>query len=302
MDIAITGSSGLIGSALSRSLTDDGHRVVPVVRSAATPDAVTWDIEAGTIDAGGLEGLDAVVHLAGEPIAGGPWTAAQRARIRDSRSRGTQLLAEALAGLQRPPSVLVSGSAIGYYGDGGDQPLPETSPPGDDFLAGVCRAWEAAAEPAASAGIRVATIRTGIVLDPSGGALAKQLPIFKLGLGGKAGRGDQWMPWITLDDEVRAIRFAIDTDDLVGPVNLVAPNPVTNAAFTEALGDALGRPTFLRIPRLATHAPLGVGDLVGSLLFTSARVVPEALLAAGFEFGDPELGPALERLVGRSSR
>ncbi len=297
MDIAITGSSGLIGRALAASLRGDGHRVVPVVRSEGHADAIRWDPAAGTIDAAGLEGLDAVVHLAGEGIAAGPWTAKQRRRIHDSRQQGTTLLATSLAGLQRPPAALLSASAIGYYGDRAGEVLTEGSSPGDDFLASICTAWEAATEPAAAAGIRIAHLRTGIVLDAHGGALGKQLPIFKLGLGGKAGRGDQWMSWISLHDEVRAIRFALDQQHVHGPLNLTAPHPVTNAEFTKALGAAVHRPTFLTIPQLVRHAPLGIGDLVGSLLFTSARVEPAALTAAGFTFDQPELPAALEAVL-----
>ncbi len=299
MDIAITGSTGLIGTALARSLRADGHRVIPVVRSASTPgtEAVRWDPSAGTIDAAGLEGLDGVVHLAGEGIASGRWTDAQRQRIRSSREQGTQLLATTLAGLERPPAVLVSGSAIGYYGDRGDEVLTEASAPGSDFLADVCLAWEGATAPASDAGIRTVHLRTGIVLDPDGGALGKQLLPFKLGLGAKAGSGRQWMSWITLHDEVRAIRFALE-GEVSGALNLTAPNPVTNAAFTDAVGDALHRPTFLTIPRFATRAPAGIGGLVESLLFSSARVEPAALVAAGFTFDHPDLPGALQAVLG----
>ena len=299
MDIAVTGSHGLIGTALVASLRADGHRVRPVVRSGSEADAITWDPTAGSIDRAALEGLDAVVHLAGEGIASKPWTARQRARIHDSRSQGTSLLADALAGLDRPPSVLVSGSAIGYYGDRGSELLDEGSAPGDDFLARVCLDWEAPTQVAVDAGIRTALIRTGIVLDPAGGSLGAQLLPFKLGLGAKAGKGDQWLSWITLDDEVAAIRHILATDTVAGPVNLVAPNPVTNATFTDAVGDALHRPTFLTIPRAVRHLPMGIGDLVGSLLFTSARVAPDALAASGFAFAHPELPEALEHLLGR---
>lgn len=297
MDVAITGSSGLIGTALRASLEADGHRVVPIVRSEGAA-GVRWDPTAGTIDAEALEGIDAVVHLAGEGIASGPWTQAQRRRLRESRTQGTTVLSEALAGLARPPAVLVSGSAIGYYGDRGDERLTEDAGPGNDFLASICTAWEAATTPAETAGIRVAHIRTGIVLDADGGALAKQLPVFKLGLGGKAGDGRQWFSWITLADEVRAIRFVIDEPAVQGAVNLAAPGAVTNAEFTRALGSALHRPTLLTIPRVVRHAPFGVGDLLGSLLFTSARVEPAALASAGFTFDHPELGPALEAVLG----
>lgn len=299
MDIAVTGSNGLIGSALVASLEADGHRVVPVVRSGGGADAVRWDPVAGTIDRAGLEGLDGVVHLAGEGIASGPWTDAQRARIHDSRSAGTTLLCDALAGLDRPPRVLVSGSAIGYYGDRADEVLTESSSSGTDFLAGVCRDWEAPTPVAADAGIRVATVRTGIVLAPSGGALGKQLLAYKLGLGAKAGRGTQWMSWITLRDEVAALRHAIDHDAVAGPVNLTAPGAVTNAEFTDAVGRALHRPTFLTIPRFTRRIPFGIGPLVESLLFVSQRVRPAVLEQTGFTFADPELEPALAALFDR---
>lgn len=299
MDVAVTGATGFIGRALTEALEADGHRVVPVTRHPAGGDALRWDPTGGTIDGGGLEGLDAVVHLAGEPIASGPWTAAQRRRIHDSRQAGTTLLATALAGLQRPPATLVSGSAIGYYGDRGDDRLTEADDPGDDFLARVCIDWEAATAPAADAGLRVVHLRTGIVLHPDGGALAKQLPLFKLGLGGRAGSGRQWMSWITLADEVAAIRHALDHEAVRGPVNLTAPGAVTNAEFTRALGAHLHRPTVVRVPALARRLPFGVGDLVGSLLFTSARVIPDALLASGFTFAHADLDGALDDLLGR---
>lgn len=298
MDIAITGSHGFIGTALTGALTDRGHRVLPVSRSAAAGQGITWDPTAGRIDADRLEGVDAVVHLAGEGIASRPWSEEQRARIEWSRSEGTDLLARTLAALDRKPSVLVSGSAIGYYGDRGDEVLRETSAPGDDFLAHVCIDWEAATEPARAAGIRVATIRTGIVLDASGGALAKQLLPFKLGLGAKAGDGRQWMSWISLADEVAAIVHLLETDGAAGPFNLTAPEPVTNAAFTDAVGEALHRPTFLTIPRAVRHVPFGVGDLAHSLLFCSQRVLPEALESTGFEFRHRQLPEALADVLG----
>ena len=297
MHIAVTGSSGLIGTALCVALRDDGHQIVPVVRSSGVDGTIAWDPVAGKIDAPALEGMDAVVHLAGEGIAAGPWTKAQRARISDSRSHGTALLARTLAGLDRKPAVLVSGSAIGYYGDRGDELLTEDSQPGTGFLAEVCTAWEAATAPAGEAGIRTPLVRTGIVLDPAGGSLGKQLFAFKLGLGAKAGRGTQWISWITLADEVAALRHVLADKTITGPVNLVAPNPVTNAEFTDALGQALHRPTFLRIPRAVRHLPFGIGDLVDSLLFTSARVRPGVLDKTGFTFSDPNLGPALADLL-----
>ena len=297
MRIAVTGSSGLIGTALCVALRDDGHQIVPVVRSSGVDGTIAWDPVAGKIDAPALEGMDAVVHLAGEGIAAGPWTKAQRAQISDSRSHGTALLARTLAGLDRKPAVLVSGSAIGYYGDRGDELLTEGSQPGTGFLAEVCTSWEAATAPAVEAGIRTPLVRTGIVLDPAGGSLGKQLFAFKLGLGAKAGRGTQWISWITLADEVAALRHVLADKTITGPVNLVAPNPVTNAEFTDALGQALHRPTFLRIPRAVRHLPFGIGDLVDSLLFTSARVRPGVLDRTGFTFSDPNLGPALADLL-----
>lgn len=297
MRIAITGSSGLIGTALRSSLEADGHEVVPIVRTPGRAGTVQWDPSTGAIDRAGLEGLDGVVHLAGEGIASGPWTAKQRARIHDSRQAGTTLLATTLATCADRPAVLLSGSAIGYYGDRGAERLTERSAAGSDFLAQICIDWEAATSAAEAVGIRVAHLRTGIVLDAHGGALAKQLPIFKLGLGGTAGAGTQWMSWISLADEVRAIRFALEDDRVTGPINLTAPTPVTNAEFTKALGAAVHRPTFLTIPRAVRRAPLGVGDLASSLLFSSARVEPAGLLAAGFRFDHPELEPALASLL-----
>lgn len=299
MHVAITGSHGLIGTALGASLRGDGHRVVPIVRSGSGDGVINWDPMGGTIDTHSLEGVDAVVHLAGEGIASGPWTKAQRVRIHDSRSKGTELLCRALAGLEQRPSVLVSGSAIGYYGDRGDEVLTESSVPGTDFLAGVCLDWEAPTQLARAAGIRTAVLRTGIVLDARGGALGKQLLPFKLGLGAKAGRGTQWMSWITLQDEVSAIRRAIDQPAVSGAVNLTAPNPVTNAEFTDAVGHALRRPTFLTIPRAARRLPFGVGPLLESLLFTSARVEPTVLSESGFSFAHTHLGPALADLLSR---
>jgi uncharacterized protein (TIGR01777 family) len=298
MQVAITGASGLIGTALAASLQGDGHEVFPVSRSPKGPEGIRWDPSAGTIDAARLDGVDAVVHLAGEPIASKPWTDAQRRRIAESRRAGTDLIARTIAGLERPPATLLSGSAIGAYGDRGDEVLTESSSRGQDFLAGVCRDWEEATAPAEAAGVRVAHLRTGIVLARKGGALGAQLPIFELGLGGKAGDGRQWMPWIAIDDEVGAIRFLLDHAQVSGPVNLVAPSPVTNAEFTHSLGQALHRPTVMRVPRAVRHLPLGVGDLAGSLLFSSARVVPEVLSDAGFSHRHTDLDEALRSVLG----
>ena len=299
MDIAVTGASGLIGTKLVARLKGDGHRVVPMVRTPPRPgtDAIVWDPAAGTIDADSLEGFDAVIHLAGEGIANKRWTAEQKRRILNSRVDGTTLLSVTLAGLNRPPSVLLSGSAIGFYGDQGDTELTEQSPHGDIFLADVCRAWEAATAVAEQAGIRVAHLRTGIVLDPDGGALGKTLGLFKLGVGGRLGSGRQWWSWIGADDEVGAIAFLLN-HDISGPVNLTAPEPVTNADYTKVLGKVLHRPTVFPVPSFGPKILLG-SELADQLLFTSARVIPKVLLDAGYEFVSPDLDDALRKALGR---
>ncbi|CAN5851861.1 TIGR01777 family oxidoreductase [soil metagenome] len=276
MDVVISGSHGLIGQALVHSLEADGHRAIRLVRgdgggSESGRASVRWDPANGEIDRAGLEGADAVVHLAGEGIADARWTDAHKRRVLESRTRGTTLLAEALADLDAKPKVLLSGSAVGYYGDRGDEELTETSPPGDLFLSEVCTAWEAATRPAADAGIRVACVRTGIVLSADGGALAKQLPLFKFGLGGKLGSGRQYQSWISIDDHIGALRCLLD-HDVRGPVNLTAPAPVTNATFTDALGAVLRRPTFLPIPSFGPKLLLG-SELAHELLFASQRVL-----------------------------
>ena len=289
MNILVTGASGLVGSALVPSLTADGHRITRLVRSQPRPGAaeVRWDPESGSVDAAGLEGMDAVVHLAGENIASGRWTAERKARIRDSRVTGTRILCEALAGLAQPPKVLVSASAIGYYGDRGDELLREERAPGSGFLPDVCRAWEAATQPAEQKGIRVTPLRTGVVLSPHGGALAKMLLPFKWGLGGVIGSGTQYMSWISLDDVVGAIHHALTTDALRGPVNIVAPHPVTNSVFTKTLGQVLGRPTLLPMPAFA--ARLAFGEMADALLLASARVEPARLTASKYAFRYPQL-------------
>jgi len=299
MDIAVTGSTGLIGTALCRRLEADGDRVIRVVRRrvAAGEAAIRWDPAAGTIDAASLEGVGAVVHLAGAGIGDKRWSVERKREILESRTKGTALLAATLAGLERKPDVLVSGSAIGFYGDRGDEVLTEQSEPGTDFLAEICTAWEAEARPAADAGIRVATIRTGVVLSRDGGALAKLLPLFKVGAGGKFGSGRQWWSWISLDDEIAAIRHLID-HPVSGPVNLTAPNPETNAAFTKVLGRVLGRPSFLAVPAFGPKLLVG-GELAEALLFTSAKVLPEALESSGFTFAHPDLESALRSVLGK---
>jgi uncharacterized protein (TIGR01777 family) len=294
--IAITGASGFVGSALSGLLKKAGGRVRPLVRPGKHGlDGIQWDPERGTIDAKALEGVDAIVHLAGEGVADGRWTAAKRARIRDSRVRGTELLARAITGLTLKPKVWLSSSAVGYYGDRGDEELDERSSAGADFLAEVCKEWEAAAEPARAAGVRVVHPRFGIVLAPHGGALQMMLLPFKLGVGGRLGDGRQYMSWIALEDAVRALVHALDHQEVDGPVNITAPTPVTNGAFTKALGAALHRPTFMPVP--APLARLAIGGLADVALLGGARVLPRALLESGFLFEYPDLGAYLERAL-----
>ncbi len=298
--IAITGATGLIGRALSASLTADGHRVVRVVRDPrqAGPDDAVWNPEAGTIDAARLEGLDAVVHLAGEPIGAARWSDETRRRIHDSRVQGTDLLARTLAGLDQRPSVLVSSSAVGIYGDRADEELTEDAGHGDDFLAGVCLAWEAAAEPAREAGIRLVLPRTGVVIAKQGALIDKvELP-FRLGVGGKVGSGRQYVPWISLDDEVAALRFLIDRP-LEGPVNLTGPNPATNLEMTKALGTVLRRPTVFPIPAAAIR--LLYGEMGETLATISQRVIPRRLLDAGFSFRHSTILAALRVAFDRAA-
>jgi len=292
VEIAITGASGLIGRALTTSLRTAGHRVRAVTRGAATTaDGIEWDPERGTIDAAAFESVDAVVHLAGEGIAEHKWNDEQKRRILESRVRGTELLASTLAACARPPAILVSGSALGYYGNRGDEQLRESSAPGTDFLATVCTAWEASTAPASEVGIRVAHIRTGIVLAAKGGALGKMVLPFKLGLGGRIGNGTQWMSWISLRDEVRAIEHVLDRD-VHGPVNLVAPAPVRNREFVATLGRVLRRPTVLPTPLLPLEVRYGK-ELVDALLRYSIRARCDVLEQSGFEFEHPDLERAL---------
>jgi hypothetical protein len=317
--VAITGSSGLIGGALAASLRADGHEVTHLVRrpastgaapSDARGDAVSrWDPGAtdGGLDARAFAGVEAVVHLAGAGIADKRWSAARKAEIRGSRVRGTRALATGLARLDPPPATLVCGSAVGWYGDTGDREVDESAPPGAGFLADLVRDWEQAADPARAAGIRTAHLRSGIILDPSGGTLGRLLPLFRLGLGIPLGSGAQYISWITLADEVGAIRFLLDREDMTGPVNGTAPRPVTNAEFTQTLNETLGCPTLFGVPipglRLpgSLHVPavalrIALGEVTGELL-ASARVVPRRLEQAGYEFGYPEIRPALRALL-----
>ncbi|MBN1771223.1 MAG: TIGR01777 family oxidoreductase [Deltaproteobacteria bacterium] len=296
MRVAVTGASGLIGRALGDSLRADGHSVLRLVRgSPAAADERAWDPAAGRLDAAGLEGLDAVVHLAGESIAQERWTAARRERILRSRVDGTTLLARTLAGLRRPPRVLLSGSAVGYYGDRGDELLDETAAGGTGFLADVCRAWEAAAEPASAAGVRVVRLRTGVVLSRRGGALPRMLLPFRLLVGGRLGHGRQWVSWIALDDEVGAIRHLLAADDVAGPVNLTAPRPATNAELARAVGRALRRPAALPTPAAALRLAFGK---LASVLLDSTRAAPRVLERSGYVFRHPELAAYLQAELG----
>jgi uncharacterized protein len=294
MKIIVSGASGLIGAALVPALRGDGHEVLALSRSSQSSTGtlgLVWNPETGFIDRAGLEGCDAVVHLAGENIAGKRWTASFKQRLRDSRVKGTRLLADTLARLARPPAVLVCASATGIYGDRGDEVLTEDSATGQGFLAELGRDWEAAAEPARAAGLRVVHLRFGVVLSARGGALAKIMPLFKAGLGGPLGSGRQWWPWLALEDTVGIVRFTLAQPTLFGPVNAVAPGLLTQAEFAGTLGRALGRPA--RVPTPAWVLRLALGEMADAALLAGARVQPKCLLAAGFSFRRGELEPAL---------
>ncbi|MEN8653172.1 TIGR01777 family oxidoreductase [Streptomyces sp. 21So2-11] len=291
MRIAVTGSTGLIGTALVRSLLADGHEVVRLVRRPSrTKDEVTWDPKRQYVDADGLAGCGAVVHLAGAGVGDHRWTEAYKKEIRDSRVLGTAAIAEAVASLDVKPSVLVSGSAIGFYGDTGDRAVDEEAPPGAGFLPDVCVEWEEAAAPAEEAGVRTVFARTGLVVSRDGGAWGKLFPLFKAGLGGRMGSGRQYWSYIALHDHVAALRHLIDTESLSGPVNLTAPQPVTNREVTEAMGRVLKRPTLFTVPAPALRIALGdfAGDVLGS-----QRVVPRRLLESGFSFAFPGIEEAV---------
>lgn len=302
LHVCVSGAAGLVGSALVPFLTTGGHHVTRLGRAPArSPESVVrWDPAGGTIDAPGLEGMDAIVHLAGESVAGKRWTAATKSRILDSRIKGTTLLCETLARLRQPPKTLVCASAIGYYGNAGAAEVREESPCGDGFLADVCRQWEAATEPASAAGIRVVQLRIGIVLSPAGGALATMLRPFQLGLGGRLGSGAQYMSWISIDDLIGAILHALTTDVLRGPVNAVAPLPVTNAEFTRVLGHVLRRPTLFPVP--AAAARLAFGEMADEMLLGGARVAPARLRDTGYAFRHADLETALRHVLGRTPR
>ena len=299
--IAITGATGLIGRALIPFLTTAGHRVRRVIRGSGGPDDITWDPAGGRLDPGALEGVDAVIHLAGEPIAESRWTESQKRRILESRTQGTALLAETLARLRRPPAVLISASAIGIYGDRGDELLTENAGvrTGQDtlFVEQVGHAWEAASEPAERAGIRVARTRFGIILTPAGGALPPMMTPFLLGLGGRMGSGRQYMSWIGIDDAIGGIYHVLATESLRGPVNLTGPAPVTNAEFTDTLARVLHRPALFPVPPAALR--MVVGEMADELLLASARVIPERLRESGYRFRHPELEGALRHVLGR---
>jgi uncharacterized protein (TIGR01777 family) len=295
MRIAMTGSSGLVGTALRREIEARGWSVTRIVRpgsASSPPGSLTWDIRAGTIDAAGLEGHDAVMHLAGESLAG-IWTPAKKRRIEQSRTRGTQLIADTVAQLNAKPAVVISWSGVDYYGDR-KAPVTENDPPGDGFLARVCVEWESAARPVADAGVRLVTLRSGVVLSREGGMIPTVLPIFRLGLAAPFGSGRQPWPWITLDDIVGAAFHALETANLAGPVNAVAPGRVDNERFTRALAGAVRRPVLFRIPAWA--ARLAPGNMADELLLGGAAVVPHKLEETGYEFRWPDLEPALEHM------
>jgi uncharacterized protein len=297
MKILVSGSHGLVGKALTKSLTTDGHEIVRLVRGEVSVGSaeVEWHPNQGRIDAQHLEGVDVVVHLAGESIASGRWTDEKKRAIRDSRVKGTSLLSESLARLSRPPALFLSASAIGYYGDRGDELLTEKSAPGKDFLSNVCIEWENATRPAVEKGIRTVCTRFGIILDVNGGALEKMLTPFRMGIGGKVGDGKQWMSWIALDDVVNGLKFLIADTSTRGPVNFVSPKPVTNAEFTRTLGRVLSRPTFFPVP--AFGARLAFGEMADALLLASQKVEPVVLKDKGFQFSWPTLEPALRHIL-----
>ncbi len=296
MKILITGSSGLVGSALGGFLLRNNHHVLRLVRTTPSgADEIHWDPSANRIDAKSLEGLDAVIHLAGESIAGGRWSTGKKRRIRSSRVEGTRLLSQALADMAKPPGILISASAVGYYGDRKDEALTEESGPGTGFLADVCCEWENAALPASKAGIRVVILRIGTVLSTVGGALGIMLPIFRLGIGGSIGAGRQYMSWIATEDLVEIMHHALQNETLRGPVNAVSPNPVTNRMFSKALGRALKRPALFTLPVFA--ARIIFGEMADEVLLASSRVVPSVLKNSGFLFQFSELERTLDHML-----
>ena len=297
MKILMSGAHGLVGKALSASLIREGHEIVRLVRRervVGQPE-IEWHPNQGRIDAEHLEGFDAIVHLAGESIASGRWTEEKKRKIRESRVLGTTLLSESLAGLRHPPKAFVCASAIGFYGDRADELLNESSAPGTGFLSEVCIEWEEATGAAVAAGIRTIKTRFGIILAADGGALEKMLTPFKLGVGGRLGDGKQWMSWIAIEDVVGGLRYVIDNNSIKGPVNFVAPNPVTNSEFTETLGEVLSRPTVFPMPGFA--ARLAFGEMADALLLSSARVEPKVLVDRGYSFRHSTLKSALMHIL-----
>lgn len=299
MRVLLSGASGLIGSALAQSLQRAGHEVLRLVRAPGAASAMErcWDPAAGRLDAAQLAGIDAVVHLGGESLAAGRWTKARKARILKSRVDSTRLLSNTLANLPQGPQVLLCASAVGYYGHRGDELLDESSPPGNNWLSQVCTAWEAATTPAAQAGLRVVCMRLGVVLAAEGGMLPRVAGPMRCGLGGRLGSGRQWLSWISLRDVTRAVEYLLATDSLVGPVNLTAPQPVTNRQFVRTLGRVLRRPAWLPAPAWALR--LALGEMADELLLASARAVPRRLEASGFRFAHAELEPALREILAR---
>lgn len=300
MKILVTGSTGFVGSALVPFLKIAGHQVIKLVRTRANllPDEIAWDLDRGVISPEALEGIEGVVHLAGENIADSRWDEAKKKRILDSRAKGTRLLCEALSSLKNPPKVLVSASATGYYGSRGDEKLTEQSLAGSGFLAYVCKEWEAATKPACDKSIRVVNLRIGIVLSPKGGVLKKMLLPFKWGFGGPLGSGKQYMSWIAMDDLLMIIGTALQQESIKGPINAVSPNPVNNLEFTREMGKVLHRPTFMRLPEFVLRTLFG--EAADEILLASARVYPRALLNAGFLFAYPTLEGALSYLLEKS--
>ncbi len=295
MRIVVGGASGLIGTALVKELRAQGHRVQKLVRREQADGDIPWDPNAGKLNASQLNGIDALIHLSGEGVASGRWTAARKRSIRDSRVISTRLLAEAITAIDHPPKIWLCASAIGWYGNRGDAWLDEDSSPGEGFLASVCKEWEAATKPAADAGIRVANLRFSVVLSADGGAFKTMMTAFKLGAGGVIGSGEQYVSWIKLDDAVRAIAYVLGNPYISGPVNIATPNPVTNRELTKALGAALHRPTILPMP--AFLARLAFGEMANEMFLASTRVRPKRLTDTGFHFESPLLDDALQAIL-----
>ena len=296
MKVLIAGASGLVGSALIPALEAEGGEVTRLVRTSAGAGEIEWHPNNDQIDATKLEGFDAIINLAGENIAGGRWTDDVKRKIHDSRVNGTHLLSEAIAGLKQQPKVFLCASATGIYGDRDEETLDEQSDSGGGFLAGVCREWEQATEPASAAGVRTVNLRFGPILAREGGMLAKLLTPFKMGMGGKVGSGKQYISWVAIDDVVGAIKLALKDESIRGPLNIVSPRPVTNEEFTKTLGHVLSRPTALSVPAFA--ARLAFGEMADEMLLTSQRVIPKRLNDAGYEFEFPELEGAFRKYLG----